>query len=481
MLVDLSSKLTALHKHSKAAYKIAPDWSAAHRTALYSAMTNGQWTQVRRAKLPTFQGGKECQLCFAAAGTVAHRFECKATAPDGGWARPPDGATSCINKIGQQRRRALKECALLVLQLPVPEPQNEQGWRWYPHAPDTTDGSLLWVFDGSRKFGSQWHWARTGCGVVVITSAGRFVACARATPPCWIRTSGEAEAWSLFLILREAVALPYLFTDYLGLLQAARRGTRSVTAGGNPAARVWSMIAHALDGSVTKLLDGDKLIWMPAHKSLTGSLARRKSNGSLVKPWEWRANALADLLAKVGAPHSVVAERCEAVLDSATLAIRHGAALLGAVTHAANNCKYVEQLDDGTTRTTTWRDSSQPPRGQTRAGRQTGLPSSTLPSATTCTAPDAAANVDTLCSSSSEDERSTGVAPHWRAASCRAANAAARAKETARQSIALRGAITARASASRLAPGPTAVERMAALRARVLGRANASSSSAAPL
>jgi hypothetical protein len=361
VIIDVSSKLRALHKCTNAVTMMVPEWSQQCRQSLYSATTNGQWPQVRRAKLPGFVGNDLCQLCYNSKGTTDHRLQCPVTTPANGWTRRPRAAEMLWSKINVNRRRALQTQAVMAVRAPVPVSQEENGWVWWPGQPDHDDTDLLWVFDGSCKYAAQWHLARTGCGVVVMSRRGDFVACAAATPPSWIKKSSEAETWALYLILRDAISPPRMLTDCMSLIQTASRGTRYATAGRNSAARVWGLIAEALDGSITQLCHNNRLNWLPAHKSLTAAISRQKSDGSPVKAWEWRANALADALAKFGAPDCAVAKKACEVIKSAGAALQHSAAILGAATHAANNWRVEATLADGSTQVTILRDTSEKP------------------------------------------------------------------------------------------------------------------------
>ena len=81
---------------------------------------------------------------------------------------------------------------------------------------------------------------------------------------------------------------------------------------------------------------------------------------------DWRANRLADSLAKQAAAAIAVSRRTARFLASARLAVVHAACGLGQVTHAANN-HTVQHVDpDGTTRTTTIRDAEPAPRRDRR-------------------------------------------------------------------------------------------------------------------
>lgn len=90
--------------------------------------------------------------------------------------------------LNDDRARALKLKATLIVAVPAPQQPRERQWRWTSGEPDVTDHSLTWVVDGSEHFGAAQGTATTGCGVAVIDADGNLVAAAWATPPQWIRT-----------------------------------------------------------------------------------------------------------------------------------------------------------------------------------------------------------------------------------------------------------------------------------------------------
>ena len=81
---------------------------------------------------------------------------------------------------------------------------------------------------------------------------------------------------------------------------------------------------------------------------------------------DWRANRLVDALAKLAAASRQAPRGIIRLLESGKAAVRHGAALLGAVTHAANNHKLQMQRPDGTWGTRTIRDAQQPAKHRKR-------------------------------------------------------------------------------------------------------------------
>ncbi len=88
----------------------------------------------------------------------------------------------------------------------------------------------------------------------------------------------------------------------------------------------------------------------------------------LVLPVDWRANRLVDALAKAYAREVQLPKSFFDFISSARIAYKHSAAVLGCVTHAANNHKIQVIRNDGTVTYKTIRDSTDV------AWRQSGLP-----------------------------------------------------------------------------------------------------------
>ena len=128
-------------------------------------------------------------------------------------------------------------------------------------------------------------------------------------------------------------------------------------------ARTWNVLAAALDGRLERLRQNKGLVWMPAHQSIDKVGIVKKSDGSRLTAVEWRANRLVDGLAKQVPLSNAALKGVIDLLVSAEHLTRHAAALLGIVTHAANNVKEQQVLEDGTIVVRTRRDSQDPPRG----------------------------------------------------------------------------------------------------------------------
>ena len=266
----------------------------------------------------------------------------------------------------EDRARALQTRATLTVSLPIAEPQvPTNGWRWLSDPPDQNMENLTWVIDGSRRYASHWTLATTGCGVAVLDRDGKLIAYATATPPPWVKTAGAAEAWALLLTLKENPAPPNVITDCLALIHAARAGPTFAARAKNTDARIWKSISYCTGGCYKSLLDA--LVWMPSHTSNADGSDRVKSNGRSISTAEWRANQMADCLAKKGALVSPLREEADKTIKVAGGAIRQSASRLGVVTHAANSHCIDGTREDGTKYSITKRDSTPIPQALAKA------------------------------------------------------------------------------------------------------------------
>ena len=320
-------------------------------------MNGGQWTQTRKAKLPDWQHGNLCQLCKEEVGTADHRHRCSSTCPAEGWPQTSPAAAKYINSLSPLRKSALANRAVLAVEISIPPPQEaDNAWRWIIQPDDIHDQSLRWYIDGSRKFPRHYDLSTTGCGVVVVDAQDQLVGYASATPPRWCDSSAAAETWALHLTLKEVVIVPQIFTDCLGLVRIANRGFQAATSPKMANARIWKLIEDTLDGHMRPLREA--LVWIPAHTSVDQCCLRQRSDQRNMTAIDWRANQLADWLAKDAAPEGFARKMARTVIESAQEALVYSAATLGAVTYAANNTPEVVQRTGGTTSTVMRRDST---------------------------------------------------------------------------------------------------------------------------
>eukprot|EP00973_Karenia_brevis_P030686 4231383-Karenia_brevis.AAC.1 len=202
---------------------------------------------------------------------------------------------------------------------------------------------------------------------------------ARGVPPQWCSTAAAAETWALLEVLRLSVTIPRMRTDCQSLIKVARQGLESAVRADRPLARIWREIGRILDGDITVLERHSLLVWQPAHQSVQTIGQRRGSDGRKITAVGWRANRLADALAKQGAEMIRVDAETRELVDSAQAASLHAACLLGQVTFLANNHKAQELDEEGNSVTVTLRDSDSKPRNLKRKLGSGGEPANKLP------------------------------------------------------------------------------------------------------
>jgi len=117
-----------------------------------------------------------------------------------------------------------------------------------------------------------------------------------------------------------------------------------------------------MDTDIAELTTRGKLVWMPAHLNAAMIGERKLSNGQRLSTIDWRANRLADALAKLAAKERQLPKASLRLIVSGTAAVKHAAMLLGRVTHAANNHLVTSIGRDGELHTKVTRDASQAPR-----------------------------------------------------------------------------------------------------------------------
>jgi hypothetical protein len=288
--------------------------------------------------------------------------------PPGGWPTAPPDVARFVNGLAPARRQVLSDRAVLAIDIPTPAPQVDTGrWYWLIAPPDIHDESLRWYIDGSRRYPTCHALSVTGCGVAVVDAEGTLVGLAKATPPSWVASSAAAEAWALYLTLQEVAILPTIVTDCLGLLRAAEAGFSAATSPKMANARIWKLISELLDGQASQLHRA--LIWMPAHTSVDQCVHRQRSDLKMVTAIDWRANQLADALAKEAAVDDPGRRAAAMYIECSKRALLHHAVVLGMATHAANNHEVLREDAAGIMKKVLLRDSTPLPPGVRRSHR----------------------------------------------------------------------------------------------------------------
>ncbi len=340
-------------------------WDPVWKHSLVSAAVAGQWPQARKPAVAQWAiEDNKCQLCKERPGTLEHRFHCDTTLPIEGWPEPPKLANLAMARLSQVRRDHLRHYGLLVLRLPAPPVIGDGFFKWLlkPTTALVDGAELCWHFDGSMLHGDWKTYRTTGYGVVVTLANGRLIGHGHGKPPHWCRTAAAAEAWALHQVMSESEFLPGMRTDCLSLIATAAAGVTKATDPRKVLARTWAMIAHILDGDLQQIADHSTLVWMPAHSSPASIGEVKMSNGASLTHIDWRANRLANGLAKLAAAEHSPPKAILRLLKSAKAAVEHCAKLLGRVTYAANNHVVLEPDQDGKLVSRTLRDSVEAPK-----------------------------------------------------------------------------------------------------------------------
>jgi hypothetical protein len=173
----------------------------------------------------------------------------------------------------------------------------------------------------------------------------------------------------LHQVLAQSEFVPSMRTDCLALIATAAAGVERATNPRKQLARIWSLVAKILDGNLQQLANHCMLVWMPAHNSPAAIGEVKMSNGARLTHVDWRANRLADGLAKLAAADGAPPTALLRLLRSAQAAVEHFARLLGRVTYAANHHVVQEIGADGNLVSHTIRDSVDKPRAARIAKR----------------------------------------------------------------------------------------------------------------
>ena len=156
-------------------------------------------------------------------------------------------------------------------------------------------------------------------------------------PPPWIIDAAGAELWAFYFVHSISLAMPSVVTDCLGILQTLQTTPQHATSHSMVLARTWGMLAHTLDGCFNEAKA--KTLWMPSHQAAGGIGSAICSDGKPITSLMWRANRLADILAKQAADKERLPKWVTGQASSAARLVQYQAARLGYATHEANNHK----------------------------------------------------------------------------------------------------------------------------------------------
>ena len=362
-VLDISRNIRLTKQGRTAACKSCSDWSSVHASMLASAISGGQWPQARLASAkPLTILDDQCQLCHAAVGTLAHRYECPATRPHGGWLQPDRNAEQVIAALPDQQQLILITRGMMYCKIPIPLRSKDASLRWRLPLPEEVPRGSTFYIDGSALDADTKAMARLGFAIVVVSPQGQLAALGYGSPPDWIVDSAGAETWAFYMVISLCCTVPLVVTDCMGILNTLQDGATRATSALRVHARIWNMIHTVLDSDSAVLDAQANVTWMPSHGSRNTIGVRAKSDSSFVSSLDWRANRLADAAAKAAALEVRVGAAERILHDRVESAYQHALAGLAIVTVAANNHKAQVIDSDGNPKAVVVRDSAALPR-----------------------------------------------------------------------------------------------------------------------
>ena len=164
-----------------------------------------------------------------------------------------------------------------------------------------------------------------------MTVEGDLVASAMGVPPKWVDTIQGAELWAILMALQSVTFPKGLYTDCDSVRVGFTRGGRWAGSSKRRYARVWTSLYAIVD-------EGEQWVhWIPAHTSEASIDSAVCSDGSVVDETKWCANKMVDHLAKDAAETVRVPVQVRSRLLHRELQLREFSIYLGKLTHAANS------------------------------------------------------------------------------------------------------------------------------------------------
>ena len=318
---------------------LANQWTAGCRAALRSAVSNGQWPQVR-LKRAGLADSDLCQLCHEAPGTILHRRHCRATRHTRGDMCVPKHLKATYNALSESQKRHLQTRGLVELPDISMHGRSEHDtlqWTMYPEDGVLQTGWKVYL-DGSLRDGPNEHLTRAGFGFIAYGEDGRVRAAACGVPPPWINSIHGAELWALYAAMRISLPGVSYRSDRKAVVDMFKNGATAATAATVEMARLWRLVFAACDGTPNPH-DTVDLVWMAAHTKEKDAGVLRLSDGSLLTKRDRQANDAADFLAKRGAQTHRVLKAVRTAFKERELLAEWAAQSLGIATFAANNLK----------------------------------------------------------------------------------------------------------------------------------------------
>ena len=187
-----------------------------------------------------------------------------------------------------------------------------------------TDGSLL-----DNKLPRECH--ALGWAFAVVTVSGELIASANGVPPRWVNTIQGAELWAVLKALQSVTFPSGLYTDCDTVRSGVARGVLWGGSSKRKYSRVWTSLSTMLDENT------ESVHWMPAHTPKSSIGCVHCSDGSIVDDIKWCSNQIVDLLAKDAAEGNRVSPAFRASFLFRESQLRELVVYLGRLTHAANS------------------------------------------------------------------------------------------------------------------------------------------------
>ena len=340
-------------------------WTPGCRSALRSAVSNGQWPQVR-LKRAGLADTDVCQLCHSAPGTLLHRRHCQVSKAARGDSRVPKHLEATYEELTADQKRILQTRGFVELPDISQHPRSTHDtmqWTVYPEDGVLQTGWKVYL-DGSLRDEPNEHLTRAGFGFIAYDQEGKVKAAACGVPPPWINSIHGAELWALFAALRIAMPGVAYRSDRKAVVDTFKAGEKTATAATVEMARLWKLVFAACDDTPSPHLDVD-LEWMPAHTKPGDVDVIHLSDGSLLTKRDRQANDAADFLAKRGAQTHRVPRKVWLAFKEREQLAEWAARTLGLATFAVNNHK--DDGEKGTRRDSTGLPKAKRPKKTTAA------------------------------------------------------------------------------------------------------------------
>ena len=261
-------------------------------------------------------------------------------------------------RLSTERQVLLNTRGLMAIKMRIPSGEQQDYFIWHvrPSQEAELEGAE-WYIDGSLFDEKLDFSRRCGFGIVVVAADGQLLGYGSGVPPAWIHDAAGAELWAFYVVIREAPGMPRTFTDCQGILDGLAATPARLVDQHSKLARTWAMILQAVEDSADKVKE--QVTWVPAHVTASRMMALppNTSAGTPMTWRQWRANRLVDMVAKAAAEQTRLPPEANELMRKADALNTHAAAVLGAVTYAANNLERVTELPGGGQLTIIFRDS----------------------------------------------------------------------------------------------------------------------------